>query len=223
MGSRHRFAIATLLVALTAAVSIVAAPSLPDRIVTHWNAAGVPDGTMSRTLGLALTPALAGVLVVAFALIPRIDPLGENIAEFRAVYDWFVVAFTAFMAVIHVGVVAFNLGYRFDFTLLVLAAVSLLLYFVGVLLGHARRNWFVGIRTPWTMSNTEVWDRTHALAAQLFKLTAVLGLVGLLFGDLAVYFLLVPALLTAVATVAYSYYAYVQLNGASDAATETAP
>jgi uncharacterized membrane protein len=157
----------------------------------------------------------AGILVV-FAVIPRIDPLRENIAEFRPYYDWFVVVFAAYMFLVHVGVIAFNLGYEFDFTLFILVGVAGLFYYSGVLLTHAERNWFVGIRTPWTLSSEEVWNRTHALGGRLFKLTAVLTLVGLLFGDYALYFLLVPALLTAGITVVHSYYVYEQIKRRSE-------
>jgi len=95
---------------------------------------------------------MAGILGL-FAVIPRIDPLRENIAEFRSYYDWFVVIFTIYMFVVHAGVVAFNLGYEFDFTYLILVAAAGLFYYSGVVLTHAKQNWFVGIRTPWTLSS----------------------------------------------------------------------
>ncbi|QLH78742.1 SdpI family protein [Halosimplex rubrum] len=218
MHTNHRFGVAAALVAVSALVSVLAAPSLPETVVTHWNAAGEPDGTMSKTAALALLPALSAVLVALLAVLPRLDPLGENVADFRAYYDWFVVLFAGFMALVHGGVVAFNLGYEFDFTLLILAAVAGLFYYIGVLLTHAERNWFVGIRTPWTLSDETVWERTHELGGRLFKLTAVVSLVGLLAGDYAVYFLLVPALATAAVTVAYSYYCYERLDDAGDGA-----
>ncbi len=212
MNSTHRFAVAAGFVAVSGAVSVLAAPELPEQVVTHWNAVGEPNGTMSKWIALAFLPALSVLLLGLFAVIPRIDPLRENIAEFRPVYDWFVVALTAFLAILHGGIVAFNLGYEFDFTLFVLAAVALLLYLVGVLLDHAERNWFVGIRTPWTLSSTEVWERTNDLGATLFKLTAVVTLVGLLFDEYALYFLIVPVLLTAGITVIYSYFLYERLG-----------
>ena len=218
MNTTHRFGIAGALVAISALVSVLAAPSLPDTVVTHWSAAGEADGTMSKTVALALMPGLSALLVALLAVVPRIDPLGENVADFRAYYDWFVVLFAAFMALVHGGIVAFNLGVEFDFTLLVLAAVAGLLYYVGVLLTHAEQNWFVGIRTPWTLSDETVWKRTHELGGRLFKLTAAVSLVGLAFGDYAVYFLLVPALATAAATVGYSYYLYERLDDAGTAA-----
>jgi len=218
MNTTHRFGIATVLVAVSALVSVLAAPSLPDTVVTHWNAAGEPDGTMAKTAALALIPGLSALLVALLAVLPRLDPLGENVADFRTYYDWFAVLFAAFMTALHGGIVAFNLGYEFDFTLLVLAAVAGLFYYVGVLLTHAEQNWFVGIRTPWTLSDETVWERTHALGGRLFKLTAVVSLAGLAFGDYAVYFLLVPALATAAVTVGYSYYLYERLDDAGEAA-----
>jgi uncharacterized membrane protein len=212
MKSTHRLGLAAGLVAVSGAVSVLAAPELPEQMATHWNAAGEPDDTMSKSVTLALVPVLTALLLGMFAVIPRIDPLSENIDEFRPIYDWFVVGFVAFMTVLHGGIVAFNLGYEFDFVLLVLAAVAILFYLVGLLLDRAERNWFIGIQTPWTMSSIEVWERTHDLGARLFKLTAALTLVGLLFEEYAVYFLVVPALLTAAITVVYSYYLYERLE-----------
>jgi len=99
-----------------------------------------PDATMSKAVALTISPAITAGLVALLAIVPRIDPRPENIEAFRPTYDWFVVAFAAVMFVIHVGVVAFNLGYEFDFTLLVLAAVAGLFYYIGVVLERAERN-----------------------------------------------------------------------------------
>ena len=212
MNTRHRFTLAAGFVVLSGLVSLVTASDLPDQVVSNWNASGDPNGTMSKTLVLWLFPALTGGLLVLFALLPRIDPLGENIAEFRSYYDWFVVIFAGYMFILHAGIIAFNLGYEFDFTALVLVAAAGLLYYSGVLVTHAEPNWFVGIRTPWTLSSEEVWEQTHELGGRLFKTTALLTLVGLLFGEYAIYFLVVPALVTAVTTVVYSYLLYERLD-----------
>lgn len=217
MNSNHRFGIAAAVVAVAAVVSIITVPDLPESVVIHWNAAGEPDGTMAKPLALSLVPVLSGVLLGTFAVLPRIDPLGENIASFRAAYDWFVVGFTVFMTVLHGGIIVFNLGYEFDFVLFALAGAAPLMYAVGVLLTRAERNWFVGIRTPWTLSSDEVWDRTNDLGGRLFKLTALVALVGLLFEDYAIYFLVVPALLTAGITLVYSYYLYGRIEDRSGA------
>ncbi|TKX76080.1 SdpI family protein [Halorubrum sp. GN11_10-6_MGM] len=208
LSTRLRFGVAALLVAVGAAASLAVAPELPERMVTRWNGPGEPTGTLPRTLGLWLVPGLAAGLVGLFALLPRIDPLGENIAAFRVHYDRFVVVFTAFLVGLHLAVLAVNLGYAVDVTTIAVAGGAALFYYLGALLPHVEPNWFVGIRTPWTLSDDAVWERTHALGARLFKLSAVIAAIGLLFGEYAVYFLVGPALATAAVTVAYSYVVY---------------
>lgn len=220
MNTVHRFAVAAGLVLLAAIASLLAAPELPDQLITNWDAAGEPNGTMSTTTGLWLIPGITAGLLVLFAIVPRIDPLRENIAAFRAYYDWFVVVVSAYMTLVHAGILAFNLGYEFDFTLVILVGMVPLFYYVGVVLEQAKRNWFIGIRTPWTLSDDEVWDRTNALGATLFKLTALVTLIGIVVGyasgqgEYALYAVLVPSLLTAFGTVAYSYYLYRELDEA---------
>ncbi|WP_440766907.1 SdpI family protein [Natronorubrum sp. DTA7] len=217
MKPAHRLAIAGGIAVLAALLSSFVGDSVPEQLVTNWDAAGEPSGTMPKEQALWLPPALMAVLIGLFAVLPRIDPLRENIATFRRYYDWFVVVLTAFLFLVHAGILAFNLGYEFHFVHLLLAGVALLFYYTGVILTKSKRNWFIGIRTPWTLSSDEVWDRTNKLGGRLFKFTAILALVGLLFGEWAIYFLLVPALLTAVVTVVYSYYLYERVEREVDA------
>jgi uncharacterized membrane protein len=216
MNTTRRFAIAGGIAVLAALVSYHLSPSLPDQLITNWDAAGEPSGTMPKGLALWLLPGFMALLIGLFAVLPRIDPLRENIAVFRRYYDWFVVIFTGFLFLVHTGILGFNLGYEFPFTHLLLAGVALLFYYTGIVLTKAKRNWFVGIRTPWTLSSDEVWDRTHALGGRLFKLTAIVALVGLAFGEWAIYFFLVPALLTAVVTLVYSYVLYERIERGAD-------
>ncbi|ELZ54588.1 MULTISPECIES: SdpI family protein [Halorubrum] len=227
LSTRLRFGAAALLVAAGAAASLAVAPDLPEQMVTRWNAAGEPVGTLSKAAGMWFVPGLAAGLLGLFALLPRIDPLGGNIAAFRVHYDRFVVVFTAFLVGLHLAVLAVNLGYAVDVTTIAVAGGAALFYYLGTLLPHVEPNWFVGIRTPWTLSDDEVWDRTHALGGRLFKLSAVIAVAGLFVGEYAVYFLVGPALATAAVTAAYSYVLYARReDGGSDgdpeAATRTA-
>ncbi|QAU13210.1 SdpI family protein [Halorubrum sp. BOL3-1] len=224
LSTRLRFGVAALLVAVGAVASLATAPDLPERMVTTWNAAGGPTGTLARTAGMWLVPGLAAGLIGLFALLPRIDPLGGNIAAFRVHYDRFVVIVTAFLVALHLAVLAVNLGYAVNVTTVAVAGAAALFYYLGTLLPHIEPNWFVGIRTPWTLSDDTVWDRTHALGGRLFKISAAVAVVGLLVGEYAVYFLVGPALATVAVTAAYSYVLYARRReeGANgDPATRT--
>ncbi len=217
--TRFKFGLAALFAVLAGVAGALAAPDLPAELVTQWDASGDPNGTLGKGPALVFVPALTLGVVGLLAVLPRLDPLGENIESFRTQYDWFAVVFAAYLSAVHLAVIAFNLGYGFDFTLVVLAGMAALFYYIGIVLDHAERNWFVGIRTPWTLSSDEVWDRTHDLGATLFKLTAVVSAGALFLGDLAIFVVVGAAITTAIITTVYSYYCYRQLDNGSDVAT----
>jgi uncharacterized membrane protein len=101
------------------------------------------------------------------------------------------------------------MGYVFDFTLAFIPAIAVLWFCMGVLLAHTKRNWFVGIRTPWTLSSDIVWNKTHKLGGLLFKVTALMTLFGLFFGRPALlFFIIIPLILIVIITSVYSYVEY---------------
>ncbi|UPV99405.1 SdpI family protein [Halorussus gelatinilyticus] len=208
MTLRRSYLAGGLLVALSAVMSALAYPEMPAEMATHWNAAGEIDGRTPRLVALALFPALSAGMLALFAFLPRIDPLGENVAAFREQYDTFVVLLLAFLTYVHGLVLAANAGYEFAVMQALAPAIGALYYYVGVLTAHAERNWFVGIRTPWTISNEEVWDRTHERAAPLFKLAGVVAVLGVLVPSYAELLVVAPAVAVALYSTVYSYVAY---------------
>lgn len=209
----RRLAAGVLFTLLAAAIGVVAAPSLPEQVTTHWNAAGQPDGTQPRLLLVVGGPALVLSVVALFEVFPRIDPLAENITAFQDAYDLLAVLLAAFLTYVYAFTVAWNLGYQFDVGQALAPAFAVLYVAVGFLLERAEPNWFVGLRTPWTLSSETVWRETHDRAATLFKLTGVVALGGLVRPDYFVYFVAVPAAAIALFGTVYSYVVYRRLDG----------
>ena len=87
-------------------------------------------------------------------------------------------------------------------------ALAALFYYSGVLIQNARRNWFVGIRTPWTLSSERVWNSTHRIGGKLFKAAGLIALLGLAFPDYAIHLIIGPVLLFTAYLVVYSYLEY---------------
>lgn len=183
-------------------------PQMPDRMASHWNAKGSVDGYMPKFWGLFLMPIISAVMLVMFILIPKIDPLKQNIKKFRKYFDWFVVLIIVFLFYIYLLAIIWNLGFVFNMTNMMLPALGILFYYAGILTENAKRNWFIGIRTPWTLSSNKVWEKTHKLGGKLFKIAALFAFVGILFQDYALWFVLVPAISLAVYTIFYSYFEY---------------
>lgn len=201
--------IAVLLVILISfAIGIYLYPYMPERMASHWNAEGQVDGYMPKFWGLFLMPLISVGLLLLFLLIPKIDPLKKNIQKFRKYYDWFIVLLIAFLLYIYLLSLAANLGYDFNMTTMMVPALGILFYYIGILTENAKRNWFIGIRTPWTLSSDVVWDKTHKLGGKLFKAAGVIALLGILAGGYAIWFVLVPVIAVALYTLIYSYFEY---------------
>jgi len=196
------------LVILLFAVSAFFYPQLPDKLASHWNAAGQADGYSSKFWGLFLLPIISIAFTLLLVLIPKIDPLKANIEQFKGYYYGFIVVFLVFFLYLHVLTIIFNLGYMLNMTLFLIPAFATLFYFIGVMISKAKRNYFIGIRTPWTLASDSVWDKTHALGGKLFKLAAIISLIGMLFGQYAIWFMLAPVMVAAIATAVYSYLVF---------------
>jgi uncharacterized membrane protein len=183
-------------------------PHMPDKMASHWDASGNVDGYISQFWGLFLMPVISIVLFLAFILIPRIDPRKENIEKFRGYFDVFILLLFGFLFYLYALTMLWNLGYRFNIIQLLAPAFGLIIYYAGVMMENAKQNWFVGVRTPWTLSSETVWDKTNRLAGRLFKAAGVLAALGTVFPEYAIFLILVPVILAAIYPIVYSYQEY---------------
>ncbi|MDD5721591.1 MAG: DUF1648 domain-containing protein [Candidatus Pacebacteria bacterium] len=197
-----------LIILLAFAAGFYLYPQMPEKMASHWNAKGDVDGYMPKAWALFLMPVLSTVLYLMFRLIPGIDPLKENIEKFREYFDWFVVLVICFLFYIYALTIFWSFGYRFDMGQVLSPALGILFYYAGILTANAKKNWFIGIRTPWTMSYENVWNKTNRLGGKMFKISGVICLFGIVFPAYAFWFVIVPVFFTTVYTIIYSYFAY---------------
>jgi len=203
-----------LVLVLTAVMTLIVYPAMPDVVASHWNTAGDVNGTLPKFWGLVLIPLLMCFFCALLVLLPRIDPLRDNYRKFQDYYDGFILVFAAFLFFVQLGIILWGLGIRVSPNLTMPVMIGILFIYVGFLLEHAEPNWFVGIRTPWTLSSNAVWKKTHKKGALLFKLAGVVSLFGLLAGTYAWLFILIPAIGVACYTVVYSYFEFRKEQGA---------
>jgi uncharacterized membrane protein len=202
------------IVTLIAAAGVVYAPRLPEELAVHFDTAGEPNSYMAKDVFLVGSVLFAAGFAALFAVLPRVDPLGENFAEFQDVYDGFVVVLLALLAYIYGLVLAYNLGFEFGMLEATAPAMAVLYVLLGLLLWRAEQNWFVGVRTPWTLSDERVWDQTHRHTAPLFVVAGVVALGAVSFSDYAMVLLVGPVTLIALWSVLYSFILYRGLDHA---------
>jgi uncharacterized membrane protein len=205
---RKSWIIVLAIILLSLVVSIYFYPKMPEKMASHWNAQGQVDGYLSKWWGLFLIPLVLTGLALLFIAIPRIDPLKANIEKFRRYYDGFIILFLLFLLSVHLQVILWNIGIKISPNVIFPIGLGLLFFYTGILLENAKRNWFIGIRTPWTLSNEKVWNKTHEIGGKLFKIAGIAAFAGIFFQSYALFFMLVPAILAAVYTIVYSYFEY---------------
>jgi uncharacterized membrane protein len=202
-----RFAIIAGII-VTVLLTLAVYPLLPPVFASHWNASGMADGTMTKFSGLILIPFIMIACVVLFALLPRIDPLRKNYEKFRNYYEGFILVFVLYLLAIQILMILWNLGYPLNTNITFPILFGILFVYLGFLIEHAEQNWFVGIRTPWTLSSVVVWKKTHERGGKLFKISGIVSFLGVIAGSYAIWFIIIPALTVAVYTVVYSYVVY---------------
>lgn len=170
-----------LLVVISIGIGIWAYPQLPNEVASHWDVSGNVNGYMNRFWGVAFAPLLLAFMWALFTTLPTIDPMKENVAKFRPSYNALVLVFGLFIFGIGKITLLWNLGYDVPIARLAVTGIAFLSITLGVFLPRTRRNYFMGIRTPWTLASDIVWDETHRRAGHWFLGAGILSLVGALF------------------------------------------
>ena len=201
-----------VIILLAILVGIYFYPLLPEKIASHWNLAGQVDGYMNKFWGTFLMPIIAIVMYVLFIVIPRIDPKKDNIAKFKKYFDRFITLIFLFLFYLYLLTMAWSLGRQFNIVLMLIPAFSILFLGIGQLLSKADMNWSIGIRTPWTLSNNEVWQATHKLGSKLFYACGIINLLGFIWPAYAFWLVIIPVLVVTIYLVIYSYYKYRQIK-----------
>lgn len=187
---------------------------LPDPMPSHFGIDGSPDAHLPKVWGVFLMPLVMLGVWLLLLVLPRISPRGFEMEPFAATWKILRLAMLAFLLLVEVLVFDSARTGRPLSNRVVIAAMGLLFVVIGNFLGKITRNFFAGIRTPWTLANEEVWYRTHRLAGKLFVaagiLIAVSGFVGLSF----------PVLVGAIGAattipIVYSYWVYRKIEGRS--------
>lgn len=206
MKQKNVFYIIIALVLFSYALGIIFYAEMPKIMVSHWNSSGDANGYMPRFWAVFLMPIIITFLNALFLIIPHIDPMKDNFKFFRKYYDNFIILITLFMIILQMHIILWNLGYYINFNVTMPILLAIIFYYSGILIENTKRNWFVGIRTPWTLSSDKVWEKTHKLGGNLFKIASLIALCSIFFQKYALWIAIIPVIIFAFAAFIYSYF-----------------
>ncbi len=214
---RTRQAILWMAIMAAAALiySAIIAPSLPDIVPIHWNIHGQPDGWGSRWVNLLMAPGIMMLMLVLTIVLPAISPKNFSLRDSELAFCMLMVIVCGFLGLVHILLQRAVLHPGFDFSRILVAGVFLLFALMGNLMGKLRKNFWAGVRTPWTLASDRVWVATHRHAARLWVGMGIAGAILTLFGaPLAALFVLL--MVGGLWPVIQSYIFYLRLeNGAA--------
>lgn len=201
-----------VLVALAAVASAVTWPRLPAQVPVHWNIDGQVDRYGSRLEGVLLVPIIMMVVAVLLPLAPRIDPRARNYDKFQPTYAIAINAVLVLLLAVHALILAASLGIAVPVARLLPVGVGILFITLGNILPRTRSNWFMGIRTPWTLSSDRVWERTHRVGGYLMFGAGVALVIAAAVAptELLVPVIIATVVIVSVGSVGYSYAAWRQ-------------
>jgi uncharacterized membrane protein len=198
-----------LLIIISIGISLWAYPQLPDQVPTHWNAAGEVDGYSSKLFAVLFGPILLTSIYGMLLGVAKIDPRKENYQKFAGVYRVFVNVTSTFFVAIHIAVIFSGLGYHVHMDWIANIGLGLLFMILGNYLPKVKANYFIGIRTPWTLANETVWAKTHRFGGKVFFIGGVMLIVSAFVTSTFRVFLLISSIVfIAVVPMVYSYFVY---------------
>ena len=201
-----------LFIGVAVAVAAYLYPALPEQIPTHWNIDGEVDDYTAKPWGVMILPLAAILVFVVMRLIPLISPKGFRTDSFMDVVNVFTVAMVGFMSGVAVLVLLEANGQDVWINEMIFVGVGLLFMILGIYMAKVRKNFFIGIRTPWTLASDEVWNRTHRFGGKMFVLTGVFMILNG-FVRFPMPWLLASIVIVALVPVIYSYVIYRQIEG----------
>ena len=178
---------------------------LPEKMASHWSVGGQVDGWMDKFWGTYLIPIISIFMIGLFLLIPKIMVFKENFEKFKDVYDNFKIIFTGFMFILNLVVVFSNLGYDIPVGIVVAGLAAVLLFYMGHIMPKLKRNYFIGVRTPWSLADDKNWEKTQIFGGKVMKVMAVFLVLAFLFQEYFYYLFMIPIVVGILSIFWYSW------------------
>jgi uncharacterized membrane protein len=175
MKTQHAVIAAVVLMVVTVAYSAALWPALPDRIPTHWNMHGQVDGWGSRAFGAWFVPTLMVAMGLLMVGLPWLSPKSFKVDDFRHVYNYVMVMILVMFVGMHVVMLQAALHPTVDVGKWLIVGLCGFLALIGNVMSKVRRNFWMGIRTPWTLADDRVWVATHRFGARTMVASGALG------------------------------------------------
>jgi len=186
--------------------------ALPDLVPSHWNIKGEIDSYLPKLTSIILFPAITLGLALLFPIVSAIDPKKEKYILFRKPWVVLQMSIVLFFAYLYFVTLYMAFNPAIPIIPFIFGGIGVLFVLIGNYLGKIRQNYFVGIKTPWTIDNEEVWNRTNRLGGWLFTIAGLIVFAEAFIQWQVVAVFIVAVVIAAVLPIVYSYVLFRHLK-----------
>lgn len=186
---------------------------LPEEVPVHWGFNGNVEYGAKNQLWLLF--ALGLIFAIMFDFLPKIDPKRENYQKFGKYYDLFAIAMIIFLDIVEaIVLIECFVPNTIPVGKVIITLISIIFMITGNLMPKVKTNFYMGIKTPWTLSNSDVWNKTHRLGGRIMFIVGVVSILSGLFMPemISLIVLLVGVACIALIPLIMSYVWYRQLQ-----------
>ena len=180
--SKRYLALSILMILAALAATAVYYPDLPAAVPLHWDAEGHINRYGPRSMLLLSGPGAMGATLLLGLALPSLSPRRFAVSSFTPTYSYVIAVLVAMFGALYALLLMAALGRGVPLPRALPGGLFVLLILIGNPLGKVRRNFFIGVRTPWTLASDRVWYATHRLAAKLMVASGVAGLLAVAAG-----------------------------------------
>ena len=193
--------ITSIIILLPIVAGVILWDQLPDRIPTHWNAAGEIDGWSSKAFAVFGLPGIMLAVQWLCLLGTAADPKKHNHSDkILHLVLWIIPVLSALLSALTYGVA---LGKEVRMEVVMPVFIGLVLAIIGNYLPKCKQSYTIGIKIPWTLDSEENWNRTHRFAGRLWLVCGLALMLTGFFGGFWIFFGIV--LVMVLAPTVYSY------------------
>ena len=177
MSTRRSLVISFLIFIALTIYGFMVVRGMPDIVPTHWNSAGQVDGYGSKWITALLMPGILLFNLLLIVVLPKMSPKMFEIATFLGTFNYVMLIVTCMEAALGIVILHTTANQSFPIVGAMFGVMFLFFGFLGNVLGKVRRNFFMGIKTPWTLADERVWDQTHRQAARIWTIGGFVGFI----------------------------------------------
>lgn len=215
----ERFSVALIIISFLAAIYFYW--HFPPLVAMHWDLKGQVNGYGNPFTAAFLMPIIMVALYIMFLILPYIDPKKDQYASFAVIYNKFKDLIISFLLIFYILVSFRGLGYMINIGLITPILVGAMFFIIGTLIKNVKMNWFLGIRTPWTLSSEKVWEKTHRMTSSVMMVSGlIMAATSFLPGQYKIGLFAFAIILIVLGLPVYSYLLFIKEKKELKAASE---